>query len=194
LNTNKVTSWRRSIRAELLERRHELPEAERLEAQTAINQRIADEFPEIREQLLGFYWPIRGEIDLRPVVRDLIQAGAGASLPVITARNEPLEFARWEPWTDMTPGVWNIPVPSQPEWVVPTALLIPLLGFDSSGYRMGYGGGYYDRTLAALSRRPLTIGVGYALGQLDTIRPEPHDVALDAIVTESGVIRIATRC
>jgi 5-formyltetrahydrofolate cyclo-ligase len=65
-------------------------------------------------------------------------------------------------------------------------LIVPLLGFDAAGYRLGYGGGYYDRTLAAMAPRPLSIGVGYELGRLDTIHPQAHDIPLDAIVTENG--------
>src|SRR5690606_21931832 len=86
-------------------------------------------------------------------------------------------------------GIWNIPIPAEREPVRPTALLVPVVGFDAAGYRLGYGGGYYDRTLALLEPRPLTIGVGYAGARLDTIHPQPHDIPLDAIVTEAGVVR-----
>jgi hypothetical protein len=87
----------------------------------------------------------------------------------------------------LAPGVWKIPVPPAGAALRPAVLLAPLLGYDDAGYRLGNGGGYYDRTLAALDSLPLTIGVGYAQGRLASIRPQPHDVPLDAIVTEHGL-------
>jgi 5-formyltetrahydrofolate cyclo-ligase len=83
----------------------------------------------------------------------------------------------------MARGIWNIPIPRERNSVRPTALLVPLVGFDAAGYRLGYGGGYYDRPLATLVPKPLTIGVGYELGRLETIYPQPHDIPMDAIVT-----------
>jgi 5-formyltetrahydrofolate cyclo-ligase len=93
----------------------------------------------------------------------------------------------------LTRGVWDIPVPSNRNPVQPTVLLVPLLGFDTAGYRLGHGGGYYDRTLATVAQKPLTIGIGYELGRLQTIYPQPHDIPMDAIVTESGVVRFRRR-
>lgn len=83
-------------------------------------------------------------------------------------------------------GIWGIPIPAERQIVRPTALLMPLIGFDEAGYRLGCGGGYYGRTLAVMMPKPLTIGVGYALGRLDTIHPQPHDIPMDAILTEEG--------
>ena len=88
----------------------------------------------------------------------------------------------------MSRGVWNIPVPGERTLVQPNLLLVPLVGFDAAGYRLGYGGGYYDRTLAAMSPRPLTIGVGFAMGRLNSIYPQPHDIPMDAIVTEDAFL------
>ena len=90
-------------------------------------------------------------------------------------------------------GVWNIPIPSERALVEPTVLLVPLLGFDAAGYRLGYGGGYYDRTLAASAPRPFTIGVGHEFGRLQSIYPQSHDIPLDVIVTECGVTRFSVR-
>jgi 5-formyltetrahydrofolate cyclo-ligase len=90
----------------------------------------------------------------------------------------------------MRPGIWDIPVPDEGDWVRPEVLLVPLLGFDLRGYRLGYGGGYYDRTLAAaMPSPPLAIGVGFEIGRLETIHPRPHDVPMDLIVTERQVFR-----
>jgi len=90
----------------------------------------------------------------------------------------------------MRPGIWDIPVPDEGDWVRPEVLLVPLLGFDLQGYRLGYGGGYYDRTLAAaMPSPPLAIGIGFEIGRLETIHPQPHDVPMDLIVTERQVFR-----
>ncbi len=120
---------------------------------------------------------------------ELSQDGADIALPVVATKNAPLEFWKWQPDCEMTRGAGNIPIPRVRVPVMPTVVLIPLLGFDSNGHRLGYGGGYYDRTLAAFRMRPLTIGIGYDFSQLQSIHPQAHDMPLDAIVTESGVIR-----
>jgi 5,10-methenyltetrahydrofolate synthetase len=99
----------------------------------------------------------------------------------------PLEFRKWWPGAPMTPGVYDIPVPDGTELVVPDAAIVPMNGFDEQGYRLGYGGGYFDRTLAACTPRPLAIGVSFELARLPTIHPQPHDIAMDFIVTEFGV-------
>jgi hypothetical protein len=107
----------------------------------------------------------------------------------VVAKGQPLEFWAWHPSAPLRRGVWDIPIPVERLVVRPTALLVPLVGFDDAGYRLGYGGGYYDRTLAVMRPRPLTIGIGYELGRLATIHPQPHDIQLDAIVTEAGLAR-----
>src|SRR5690606_20723729 len=115
-----------------------------------------------------------------------------AALPVVVERNAPLEFWRWTATTELcSRGIWNIPSPVERVPVVPDVVLVPLLGFDEQCYRLGYGGGYYDRTLAALEPKPLAIGVGFEHGRLETIRPQPHDVPLDWIVTEARTLRRA---
>lgn len=88
----------------------------------------------------------------------------------------------------MTRGVWNIPVPADGIDVRPDIVVSPVLGFDRAGYRLGYGGGFYDRTLAALAPRPLVIGVGFAMSAMTTIRPLPHDIPMYFIVTEDGLV------
>jgi 5-formyltetrahydrofolate cyclo-ligase len=154
---------------------------------------MREHFPELRFACLGFYWPFQGEIDVRHLVRNFLALGAEAALPVVVEARQPLEFWSWRPRIKLTRGVWNIPVPSDRSPVQPTVLLVPLLGFDAAGYRLGYGGGYYDRTLATLAQKPLTIGIGYEVGRLQTIYPQPHDRPMDAIVTESGVVRFRHR-
>jgi 5-formyltetrahydrofolate cyclo-ligase len=186
---DEIRAWRRERRALLIAERQTIPQAERQRLQPVITGLLADRFPELTSGIVGFYWPIRGEIGLLHLVRELIEAGALAALPVVIGKKQPLEFRAWRPGAPLERGVWNIPVPAERQVVSPTVLLVPLVGFDEQGYRLGYGGGYYDRTLAARHPRPLAIGVGYELQRLATIQPRPHDVPMDAITTEAGVQR-----
>ncbi|MGF1593072.1 MAG: 5-formyltetrahydrofolate cyclo-ligase [Kiloniellaceae bacterium] len=185
----EIRRWRKATRAALLTKRQAIPRAEKLFLRPVVAGHVSAQFPELRHACIGFYWPFKGEIDLRHLVRDFLAQGAEAALPVVVEKGQALEFWTWRPRMKLGRGIWNIPIPAERHPVRPTALLVPLLGFDAAGYRLGYGGGYYDRTLAALDPRPLTIGVGYACGRLETIFPQPHDIALDAIVTEAGVVR-----
>ena len=98
----------------------------------------------------------------------------------------PLEFRRWSPGVRMERGVYDIPYPADGPAVAPAALIVALLGFDDAGYRLGYGAGYYDRTIASFAQKPLAIGVGFELGRLATIYPQPHDIPMDRILTEAG--------
>jgi 5-formyltetrahydrofolate cyclo-ligase len=189
LSWDEIRRWRKERRADLIARRQVIPQAERRRLQPLILGRIEREFPELAGALVGFYWPIRGEIGAVDLIRRLIERGARAALPVVVEKNRPLEFRAWRPGDRLERGVWNIPIPAARQVVRPTALLVPLVGFDRDRYRLGYGGGYYDRTLAALDPRPLTIGVGFELGRLSTIHPQPHDVPMDAIVTEAVTVR-----
>jgi len=189
----EIRTWRRAKRAELLSRRLAVSRAEKPRVRSLLGETIAAAFPELCHAAIGFYWPIKGEIDLRHLVRAFLDEGAEAALPVVTEKSRPLAFWAWQPRMKLARGFWNIPVPAEQVPLRPTALLVPLVGFDSEGYRLGYGGGYYDRTLAAMTPRPLTIGVGYELGRLESIHPQPHDIPLDAIVTEAGCSRFAYR-
>jgi hypothetical protein len=108
-------------------------------------------------------------------------------LPEVVAKATPLQFRKWWPGAPMRPGVYDIPVPDGTEIVVPDIAIVPMNGFDASGYRLGYGGGFFDRTLAAFDPRPVAVGVSYETLRLDTIFPQAHDVAMDFVVTEKGV-------
>ena len=98
-------------------------------------------------------------------------------------------YRRWRPGDPLIDGVWGIPIPQKREITLPQAVLAPLVGFDRQCYRLGYGGGYFDRTLAALTPRPVAIGVGFELSQLETIHPQDFDIPMDLIVTEAGLRR-----
>lgn len=149
---------------------------------------LARRVPEVRGRVVSGYWPIKGEPDLRGWLAALHGRGAVVALPVVETRGAPLAFRRWEPGMAMERGHWNIPVPPESaERVTPEVALAPLMGWDMDGFRLGYGGGYFDRTLAALEPRPWVIGVGFQSARLDTIHPQPHDIPLSAIVTEAGL-------
>ena len=106
----------------------------------------------------------------------------------VEVKAAPLVFRRWTRKTRMVRGDWNIPVPPpEVEAVTPEIALAPVVGWTAEGFRLGYGGGYFDRTLAALLPRPFTIGIGFQSARLATIYPQPHDIALDAVVTEAGI-------
>jgi len=130
---------------------------------------------------------MHGEPDLRAAAAQWVAAGAKAALPDTFPR-QPLTFRPWTPDCPMRAGVWDIPVPDTMETVEPSVLLMPCLGYDIEGYRLGHGGGYYDRTLAAMRPRPLAIGVGYSHAVLPTIWPQAHDIPMDAVVTEKAFI------
>jgi 5-formyltetrahydrofolate cyclo-ligase len=192
-NRDFIREWRRLTRIELRSQRCALPSPKKERVKLTICESIRESFPELREACVGFYWPFQGEIDLRDLVQDFVALGADAALPVVVKKGRPLEFWSWQPQMKLVRGIWNIPIPSERHPVQPTVLLVPLVGFDAVGYRLGHGGGYYDRTLASLTQPPLTIGVGYESGRLETIYPQPHDIPMDAIVTESGVACIGHR-
>lgn len=185
----EIMEWRRETRSRLIEARLALPVDERARRAARALAALADAVDLARFATVGLYWPFRGEIDPRPLARSLIESGTRVGLPVVVERNAPVAFREWAPDVPMTRGVWNIPIPDGTPTVHPACLVVPLVGFDAMGYRLGYGGGYYDRTLAARRPRPWAIGLGLDLGRLDTIHPLDHDVPMDGIVTESGAVR-----
>lgn len=136
-----------------------------------------------RPPLLAVYWPLSGEPDLSETYRALVQEGAALALPVVLERHAPLAFAAWSPGEAMVSDPMGVAVPAVLRTVErPPALLVPCLGFNEHGYRLGYGGGFYDRTLAG-GVRPATLGIAYAC-QAAAFDADVHDVPLDLIVTE----------
>lgn len=184
---NEIRAWRSSMRKTLLDSRTAMTPGARKAIGIRAKQHLLTAVQWPCSAVLGIYWPIRGEIDVLDIARQHIDAGGTVALPVVTHRNAAVEFWRWHPLARMQRGFWNIPVPADPEPVCPDLLIVPLVGHDAAGYRLGYGGGYYDRTLAALDPRPLRVGIGYAEAVLDTIHPQPHDIPMSFIVTEAGV-------
>ena len=186
-----IARWRKAERATRLAARAALTVVERQAVAAAIAAHLEALLPKLfagRESLIvSGYWPIKSEPDLRPWMIQQSAAGTRLALPVVDTPKAPLVFRPWSPGATMERGHWNIPVPATREVVAPDIALAPLVGWDREGYRLGYGGGYFDRTLAVASQRPFTIGVGLQSAQLATIFPQPHDIRLDAIVTEAGL-------
>jgi 5-formyltetrahydrofolate cyclo-ligase len=180
-----VRAWRRAERERLIAARLAISRPARAMAEDAIAARVEALTRAAGPRLVGFYWPFRGEFDGRPLARRLIGEGLRFALPVVLAKGQPLEFREWRPGIPMEHGVWNIPIPAEGPPVAPDLAWVPLVGFDSGRFRLGYGGGFYDRTLAAARPRPRTIGIGYDCQRLASILPQPHDIPLDAIVTET---------
>ena len=180
-----ITRWRRAERARLIGARLELAPEKRRQRSAAVEQRLATLLKRLGTRILGAYWPVKGEFDPLPLAGRLIAEGWRVALPAAIAKDSPLEYRAWQPGDAMENGRHGIPEPAQRALVTPEILLLPLVGFDDGLHRLGYGGGYFDRTLAALSPRPIAIGVGFEAQRLDTIHPRPHDLTLDAIVTEA---------
>jgi 5-formyltetrahydrofolate cyclo-ligase len=180
-----VKEWRRDQRTSLLAMRQAMPPEARQHATRTIAARLDDFVKTGRYTTIGLYWPIKHEVNLLLWADALArQSGIVLCLPVVVARKAPLEYWRWRQGEPLARGIWDIPIPATRDVITPDLMLAPLVGFDRANFRLGYGGGYFDRTLASLPRRPMVIGIGHDFGALETIFPQPHDIPMDAIVTE----------
>lgn len=174
-----------TLRQRLLHARQALSAPERARLDAALGSALQSLLQARSIHVLGVYWPIRSEPDLRPTYAALIAGGMQLALPAVVQREAPLQFFAWKPEDALGPDVCGVAAPedrSQP--LQPQALLIPCVGFDVQGFRLGYGAGYYDRTLAR-PPRPYTIGVAYASQRADFIS-DGHDIPLDLVVTDAG--------
>jgi len=181
------TAWRRALRREMVARRGLLDDAAHRELSSRIVAHLHAALPV--PGIFAFCWPIKHEPDLRDLAETWRQAGARVALPVVVEADAPLRFRAWTAASRLLEDRYGIPTPAAGDWLTPELILLPLNGFDPAGYRLGYGGGYFDRTLAALRPRPLSVGVGFEINRVDSIRPESHDQRLDWIVTEAGALR-----
>jgi 5-formyltetrahydrofolate cyclo-ligase len=181
-----VPAWRKERRAALIARRMALGPDEQRRSDERITELLIHGFPLLRGLAIGFYWPFNGEVDPRVAVHRFRAQGARTALPVVVAKATPLEFREWTPGVATQPGVFGLPVPQSAK-LIPEALLMPPVGVDASGFRLGYGGGYFDRTLASLSPQPLKIGLAREVSRIDTIHPQAHDIPMDFVITEAGI-------
>ena len=189
MTAEPLKAWRKAERARLIAARSAL-DAETLERfRQRIDRHLERSFPGLASTTLAFCWPIKGEYDARHLARTLRARGALTALPVVVAPKQPLAFREWHPGVGLAAGPLDIPYPLNSKEVVPDAVLLPMNGWDEAGYRLGYGGGFFDRTLAALAKKPAVIGVSYELARMNTIHPQSWDIPVDWVVTERGIYR-----
>jgi 5-formyltetrahydrofolate cyclo-ligase len=189
-----LQAQKKALRAALIARREAM--TDRLERNEALQRVMRVWLLERPDTVIGAYWPIKGEFDPLPALYRWKEAETSAidgkhrrlGLPVVDKVHKTLTFHAWYPGCDMEPDAYGIPKPKDTEVIVPTLLFVPCVGYGVGGYRLGYGGGFYDRTLATLSPKPFTVGLGYTAGFVDDFEPEPHDQPLDAILNDNGVV------
>jgi 5,10-methenyltetrahydrofolate synthetase len=148
------------------------------------------------EAVIGAYWPIKGEFDPLPALHRWKEDGElidqpqlrKIGLPVVDKVHKTMTFHAWYPGCPMEDDAYGIPKPKDTEVIVPTLLFVACVGYAAGGYRLGYGGGFYDRMLSGLSPRPFTVGLGYGPDFLPDFEPEAHDLPLDAILNDYGVV------
>lgn len=186
---DNLPEWKKQQRKELIAAREAIPGKIYHQWSQAISGFLMQGLPQLHKKVIGIYWPFRGEYDPRSIAQDLIQQDAILALPEITGKHEPLCFRKWSPETPMQNGAYGIPVPVGTEIVRLDAVIIPMVGFDQHGYRLGYGSGYFDRTLASYESQPLSIGVAFELQRVDNVYPQSHDIAMHYVVTEKGIFQ-----
>lgn len=184
-----VMRWRKAERARLIEARLAIAADTRRQRDAHITEHLEAVIGSVRGLTVSAYWPFRGEPDLRPFLKTVTESGGQCALPVVVAPRQPLIFRAWSPGDALERGVWNIPIPAESAAVlVPDVVIAPVVGFDPACYRLGYGGGFFDRTLAGLSPRPRVLAVGYAQAAIATIYPQWHDIPMDVVITEEGPV------
>lgn len=190
MDPEQLKRWRSAERKRLLAARLALDAVALERLRKAIDTHLERAFPGLSGRVVAFCWPIQNEYDARHLARRLRARGARTALPVVVAPRTPLAFRLWIPGDPLAQGALGIPYPAAGEVVVPGVALVPMNGFDALGYRLGYGGGFFDRTLAALAaqgNKPVAIGVAYEAARIETIHPQDYDVPMDYVVTERGV-------
>lgn len=171
------------LRQTLLTKRRQFDGAARAQADGIITNKIIAFITAEKVKTLGVYWPIRGETDLRPLYAQLHTQNVRLILPVVTKKDAALEFVHWSPDDEMVKDAFGVPIPKHMDMApTPEVLLVPCLGFNKKHFRLGYGAGFYDRTLAN-PPRPTTLGVAYAHQEI-TLTPDAHDIPLDMIIHE----------
>src|SRR5699024_7759273 len=182
-----IRDWRRSQRTALIDKRMAMKPEQRKACNSAIEAALFPLLANSGARIVSLYWPFKGEFNTRNLMQRLHDNGIGVALPDVVTPKAPLVFRPWHPDMPRRRGVYGIPVPDTDEETLPEAVIAPLIGFDSAGYRLGYGGGYYDRTLAKLAPVKLIVGVGFECCRIDTVKPTAHDIPMHVIVTENGL-------
>jgi 5-formyltetrahydrofolate cyclo-ligase len=185
LTTAEIKAWRKNERARLINVRLQQTASDRESWTNAIAASLEPVLKSAKGAV-SFYMPFKGEPDLRPLMRRLSAAGVLLALPAVPVKQQPMVFHPWTPGCKMTSGILNIPVPATEERVSPAIFLAPVVGFDARGFRLGYGGGYFDRTLAHLPGDWQVIGIGFDCQEIETIHPQGHDIPMNMVITQSG--------
>jgi 5-formyltetrahydrofolate cyclo-ligase len=181
---------KKALRERLVRQRLEMPD--RLRRCEQLQRVLRIWLVNRTDTVIGAYWPIKGEFDPLPALHRWKEDGElleepqlrRIGLPVVDKVRGTLKFHAWFPGCPMEEDAFGIPKPKDTEVIVPTLLFVPCVGYGTGGFRLGYGGGFYDRTLEVMSPRPFCLGVGFELGHLPTIHPLPHDIPMNAIATE----------
>jgi len=188
------TQDKKALRKALVEQRLNMPDRQQRSAVLQDVMRIwLVGRPDV---VIGAYWPIKGEFDPLPALHRWKEDGElldqpqrrRIGLPVVDKVHKTMVFHAWYPGCRMEEDAYGIPKPKDTETIVPTLMFISCVGYGPGGYRLGYGGGFYDRTLAILQPRPFTVGLGFTQGFLSDFEPQPHDIALDTILNENGAV------
>ena len=185
---------KKALRKSLVEQRLNLPD--RLQRAAVLQDVMRIWLVGRPDTVIGAYWPIKGEFDPLPALHRWKEDGElldqrrlrRIGLPVVDKVHRTMVFHAWYPGCRMEEDAYGIPKPKDTEVVVPSLMFIPCVGYGPGGFRLGYGGGFYDRTLAILQPRPYTVGLGFTSGFLSDFEPQPHDIALDAILNENGAV------
>ena len=184
----ELAAWRKGQRETLLAVRQAVPAAERAAWSASINEWLDVGLGHLGHGVvLGLCWPFKAEFDARHFAAPIRRCGVQTALPVVRGAGLGLEFRIWSPDTALERGVYGIPFPRDSATALPDLLLIPPVGIDAQGFRLGYGGGYFDRTLATQHPRPLCVAVGFEISRIPSIQPQAHDIGMDALVTERGL-------
>ena len=139
--------------------------------------------------VIAGYWPIRGEIDDMPILRELAQKGYACTLPYVVGEGMPLVFRAWDETTQMIPGRYGIPEPATDKALLPDIILVPMAAFDTKKHRLGYGAGFYDRTISYLNgiKPVLAVGLAFEEQKYDTLPAGDRDVKMDIIMTDRNI-------
>jgi len=184
----ELAAWRTVQRHSLLRARQAVPAAAHAAWSASIDAWLNAGLGHLgRDWVLGLCWPFRAEFDARHFAARLRRFGVQSALPVVRGAGLGLAFRAWSPGTAMERGAYGIPYPRDSAVLRPDLLLMPPVGIDAQGFRLGYGGGYFDRTLAAQHPRPLCVAVGFEISRIPSIQPQAHDIGMDALVTERGL-------
>jgi|LNFM01.2.fsa_nt_gb 5-formyltetrahydrofolate cyclo-ligase len=182
-----ISDWRKAQRTHWIDWRCGVSDGQRAQWGQRMTALLVTCIPIPAGAVVGFCWPFKAEFDARFAVRQWRDAGAVTALPEVVAKAQPLRFRQWWPGAPMTRGVYDIPLPDGTPEVLPDIAIVPMNACDGRGYRLGYGGGYFDRTLAALERRVIAIGVTFDACRVPEIFAQAHDLPMDLVVTEAGV-------